>query len=76
MAIFKFIAYLIITVFVLITLIGCTNPSTAYECDGQITDETEAGEKVRYNGKLFVKIIEDRWWISLLSGTLSGTGTL
>ena len=68
MAIFKFIAYSIITVFVLITLIGCTNPSTTYECDGQLWDTFPAagGKLVKYNHKLFAKLIEHRWWISLL----------
>jgi len=58
MAIFKFIAYSIITVFVLITLIGCTNPSTTYECDGQLWDTFPAagGKLVKYNHKLFANI--------------------
>ena len=75
MAIFKFIAYSIITVFVLITLIEYTNPSTTYECDGQLWDTPPAagGKLLKYNHKLFVKIIKHRWWISLLRGTRGGT---
>jgi len=68
MAIFKFIAYSIIAVFVLITLTACTNPSTTYECDGQLWDRHPAagGKLLKDNHKLFAKLIEHRWWISLL----------
>ena len=75
MAIFKFIAYFIITVFVLITLIEYTHESTTYECDGQLRDTFPAagGKVLKYNHKLFAKLIEHRWWGVQLTGSRSGT---